>query len=147
MNNKTTLLILVLGLFLVAACSQQPIADDIVGGGSPVDVGGEANVTDTSDKEPEFSDEVKEFEIIARNWEFAPNTIRVNLGDRVELHVESVEGTHGFLLPEFGVNEILEPGNDVHVNFVADKKGTFTFACSVPCGRGHGDMRGQLIVE
>jgi len=100
-----------------------------------------------NDHELNSAGEVKEFEIIARNWEFEPSTIEVNKGDLVELHVMSVEGTHGFALPDFGVSERLIVNRDVHVEFVADKKGTFPFACSVPCGRGHGGMRGQLIVS
>lgn len=90
---------------------------------------------------------VKEFDIIAKNWDFTPSTIEVNLGDKVELHVESIEGTHGFSLPEFGINERLSPGEDVHIDFIANKKGTFGFSCSIPCGSGHSRMQGQLIVN
>lgn len=92
-------------------------------------------------------EKVKEFDIIAKNWEFIPDTIEVNLGDKVELHIKSVDVVHGFALPDFGINEKLEPHQDVHVEFVADKKGIFTFACSVPCGSGHRGMKGQLIVK
>jgi cytochrome c oxidase subunit 2 len=91
--------------------------------------------------------EIKEFELTAKQWEFSPNTITVNRGDIVKIHIESVDVTHGFALPDFGVNEILEPGNDIHVDFVADKVGTFTFFCSVSCGSGHSGMNGQLIVK
>ena len=95
----------------------------------------------------ETTGDVREFEITAKNWEFVPNTIEVNLGDKVELHIESVDVTHGFRLSEFGINERLEPHQDVHVEFIADKRGTFYFSCSVPCGAGHGSMSGQLIVR
>jgi len=95
----------------------------------------------------QLTGEIKEFEIIAKQWEFIPSTIRVNLGDRVELHVESTDVAHGFMLPEFGISEYLNPGVDVHIDFIADKTGTFSFSCSVPCGSGHGRMTGQLIVE
>lgn len=91
--------------------------------------------------------EIKVFEMTAKQWEFEPSTITVNRGDTVELHIESLDVTHGFSLPDFGINEVLEPGKDVHVEFVADKTGTFTFACSVPCGSGHGRMSGQLVVQ
>lgn len=91
--------------------------------------------------------EVKVFEIKAFQFYFEPDTITVNRGDVVNLHLESRDVTHGFALPEFGINEILELGKDVHVDFVADKAGEFMFYCSVPCGSGHGAMRGQLIVR
>jgi len=34
---------------------------------------------------------------------------------------------HGFAINEFNVNERLEPGKTVIVEFVADKTGTFSF--------------------
>ncbi|MBI2142646.1 cytochrome C oxidase subunit II, partial [Candidatus Woesearchaeota archaeon] len=30
---------------------------------------------------------------------------------------------------------------------VADKPGTFTAYCTVPCGAGHPDMKAKLVVE
>lgn len=91
--------------------------------------------------------EVKEFNMTAKNWEFNPSTITVNKGDTVKLHIESVDVTHGFGLTEFGINEWLKPGKPVNVEFVADKTGTFTFACTVFCGSGHDSMQGQLVVQ
>jgi cytochrome c oxidase subunit 2 len=35
----------------------------------------------------------------------------------------------------------------VTVEFVADKAGTFTFSCSVYCGKGHRGMKGELVVS
>ena len=91
--------------------------------------------------------EVKEFTIIAKKWNFSPETIVVNQGDTVKLHVESIDVMHGFGLSAFGINEDLELGDIVDIEFVADKTGTFTFTCTVFCGFGHGNMKGQLIVE
>lgn len=91
--------------------------------------------------------EVKEFGIVAKQFSFEPNTITVNKGDKVKLKITSTDVTHGFAINEFGVNEQLQPGKTVNVEFVADKSGTFTFYCSVICGAGHSGMRGQLIVR
>ena len=91
--------------------------------------------------------ETKEFDMIAKQWEFIPDTIEVNLGDKVDIHVRSIDVTHGFMLPEFGINERLPVGGVVHIEFTADKAGEFPFACSVPCGSGHGRMSGQIIVR
>jgi cytochrome c oxidase subunit 2 len=35
----------------------------------------------------------------------------------------------------------------VTAEFVASKKGTFSYRCSIPCGHGHGGMEGTLIVQ
>jgi len=131
MKKLLCLVILILALIVLSGCSQQSITGNIINDYHDV----------------ESTGEIKEFEIIAKNWEFVPNTIEVNLGDKVELHIESVDVAHGFRLPDFGINEKLEPHNDIHVDFIADKKGTFPFSCSVPCGSGHGGMQGQLIVR
>ena len=130
--NKNTLiltLMLIISIFLISSCTNNTANNS------------------SNDEEVTLTGEVREFDIIAKNWEFVPNTIEVNLGDKVELHIESVDVSHGFKLPDFDIDERLEPHNDVHVDFIANKKGTFQFFCSVPCGSGHGGMNGQLIVN
>jgi len=91
--------------------------------------------------------ETKEFDIIAKQWDFSPNTITVNEGDNVILNVNSIDATHGFVISDFGVSEQLVSGNTVKIEFTADKKGTFSFFCNVFCGSGHSGMRGTLIVQ
>ena len=39
------------------------------------------------------------------------------------------------------------PGQTVSVKLPTDKKGAFTFFCSVPCGPGHQNMKGTLTIE
>ena len=90
---------------------------------------------------------LKEFNMIAKQWDFEPSTIFVTEGDRVKLNVKSVDVTHGISLAEFGINERLSPGKTVTVEFTADRAGEYIFSCSVPCGKGHGGMRGTLVVE
>ena len=101
----------------------------------------------TPKTEVELTGETKKFEMTAKKFEFVPSTIIVNRGDVVQLHITSTDVTHGFALSDFGINERLEPGERVTVEFVASKVGTFTFSCSVFCGPGHGGMKGQLIVK
>lgn len=95
--------------------------------------------------------ETKEFDIKAKNWEFSPDTITVNKGDKVILNIESLDDGsgvgHGITIPIFGVSKSFRGGESVTVEFIADKKGTFPFFCSVYCGSGHGDMKGKLIVK
>ena len=91
--------------------------------------------------------ETKEFEIVARTWSFEPDTIRVNRGDKVVMKIRSVDVSHGISIPEFNINEQLNPGKEVRIEFIAKKSGTFSFTCSVYCGSGHGSMSGTLIVN
>lgn len=90
---------------------------------------------------------VREIEVTAKQFEFSPNPIRVKLGETIRLKITSVDVTHGFSLPEFGINETLNPNETVSVELQATKKGEFPFACSVVCGSGHTGMKGRLIVE
>ncbi len=104
--------------------------------------------TEKSNKETNIIvGEIKEFSIIAKQWEFNPKTIEVNQGDKVKLNIKSIDVTHGFTLPDFGVNSRLNPEQTTVVEFIADKTGTFSFFCSVQCGFGHENMSGQLIVN
>lgn len=93
------------------------------------------------------SGNVKEFKVEAFQFEFSPSTIEVNQGDVVRIIASSRDVPHGLAIPEFGVNMYLDGLKEQTVEFVADKKGTFPFSCSVSCGIGHGSMRGQLIVN
>ncbi len=101
----------------------------------------------SSESTSAWNGNVVEVEIEASNWKFEPELVEVNLGDKVELHMESTEGTHGIVLPQFGVSETLVLGEDVHFEFIADKKGTFGFYCNVPCGAGHSGMNGIIVVS
>lgn len=93
------------------------------------------------------ADQIKIIAVIAKQWSFEPNPIKVKEGDYVQLKITSLDINHGFSLLDFNINEVITPGQETIVSFVADKKGEFYFYCSVPCGRGHGSMSGQLIVE
>ncbi len=90
---------------------------------------------------------VKEFTLTAKNWAFDPPLITVKQGDKVKLNVKSIDVTHGFAIPEFNVKVDLLPNKEETIEFVADKKGEFTFFCSVICGEGHKNMKGKLVVE
>lgn len=100
-----------------------------------------------SPETPSGNETVKEFSVTAKQYEFIPGEIAVNKGNRVILHIKSIDVTHGFAISDYDINEMLNPGEEVTVDFVADKAGEFTFLCSVPCGKGHSSMQGKLIVK
>ena len=92
-------------------------------------------------------DDVKEFNIIAKQFEFVPSTIRVKLGDTVRLIGTSADVVHGLTVPELNIHMFLEKGKESIVEFKATKKCNFPLICSVYCGSGHTNHRGLLIVE
>ena len=124
---KKVILVFLLVLLLISACSKQ--------NSSPSN---QDNITDG---------DFKEFKITAKRFSFEPSVIEVNKGDKVRLIVESVDVPHGFSILEYRINERLDPGKEVKIEFTADKQGTFTFFCSVFCGSGHTGMKGKIIVR
>ncbi len=111
----------------------------------------DGNVSPSSDfifkTEAKPKENISRITVTARNWQFSPATIRVTEGDKVILTIRSVDVPHGFGLAAFSVNEVLNPGKEVVVEFTAKKKGEYTFVCMVPCGAGHANMTGKLIVR
>lgn len=84
---------------------------------------------------------------VPNNGGWLPDTIRVNLGERVRLRISSPDVIHGFEIPALGIQiaEIL-PGHVAEVEFVASRAGKFPFACTRWCSVDHWRMRGVIEV-
>ncbi len=83
----------------------------------------------------------------ASRFSFSPSTLDLKAGVPVELHILSTDGTHGFFVPGLDIKQQLNQGKEVVVSFTPTKAGQFPFRCSVVCGQGHLNMKGELIVE
>ncbi len=110
---------------------------------------GNPDISDRLPKQDASSDQsVREISLSAHNWYFDPKEIRVKQGERVQITMKSVSGTHALSIPELSVkSDVAKEGESVMVEFVTDKKGEFSFKCSFYCGEGHSDMLGKLVVE
>ncbi|MDP2708862.1 MAG: cupredoxin domain-containing protein [bacterium] len=93
------------------------------------------------------ADEIKEINLVGRQWSFEPAEIIVNQGDKVRLNLTSADVPHGLAIKEYGINQFIKPGETATVEFTADQPGEFTFYCNVFCGGGHREMTGKLIVR
>lgn len=80
-------------------------------------------------------------------WEFSPSTITVKKGEKVTIELAGVSGIHGFAIADLGITTKVEPGQTVSVTIPTDAAGTYTFFCNVPCGEGHKEMKGTLVIE
>ena len=148
------LIFLAIGVIFLVGCAQElvtPSATMPVPGNEDVEervvIEESPQGSEPEQEQPEPKEVVKRFTMTASKWEFEPSTITVNKGDKVIIEVTSIDVTHGFLLQEFNIEERLEPNKPVLIEFIADKTGTFTFKCNVPCGSGHSNMKGTLIVK
>lgn len=106
----------------------------------------QTNTAESSSQIVTTSDiKVKEISMTARVWDFVPNLIEINKGDKVKLTVTAVDVKHGISI--FGINKKLEPNKPEVIEFTADETGEFPFFCTVYCGDGHGSMKGKVIVR
>lgn len=84
---------------------------------------------------------VKEFTIKAFRYGYDPNTITINKGDKVKITIDNTDAPHGIQISAFGVQGVDS------IEFTADKSGEFEWHCYIPCGPGHAEMTGKLIVK
>lgn len=92
-------------------------------------------------------EDITEVIIKAESYRFTPNTVTVKQGEKVRLVLESTNGTHDLAIDELGVaTQLVSDGHKAWVDFIPDKKGTFSFYCSVSDHRAMG-MEGTLVVE
>lgn len=86
-------------------------------------------------------------DITGTTFSFSLPEIKVKQGDKVKVNFASIKGLHDFVIDEFGVKtNMLSAGESQTIEFVAGKKGEFSYYCSVGNHRQLG-MEGKLIVE
>jgi len=82
---------------------------------------------------------------------FSMREFKLKKGDEVTLiltNLDKVEDlTHGFAIPKYNVNFIVNPLETASVTFVADKPGVFWCYCTHFCHALHLEMRTRMIVE
>ncbi|MFN0064244.1 MAG: Sec-dependent nitrous-oxide reductase [Myxococcaceae bacterium] len=82
---------------------------------------------------------------------FTPDIVRVKQGDKVRIHLTSLEqahdATHGFALSSYNINTSIEPGEHSEIEFVADRSGVFPLYCTEFCSALHLEMAGYFLVE
>ncbi|GLC93332.1 TAT-dependent nitrous-oxide reductase [Cupriavidus sp. TA19] len=82
---------------------------------------------------------------------FSLREIKLKKGDEVTLiltNLDKIEDlTHGFAIPKYNINFIVNPLETASVSFVADKPGVFWCYCTHFCHALHLEMRSRMIVE
>ena len=86
-------------------------------------------------------------DMTAEHFHFTPEVVNVKAGTLVTLKVKAIDGTHGFSLGAFGIDERLEENQTKIIEFYAGTKGEYGFKCSHFCGIGHLGMTGKILVE
>ena len=139
-NTLTSILAVLSSLIVFGIC--QIIAEDKTpsppAGGKVVKIG----------KPAPADAAVKEFDVSAKKYEFAPALIEVTANTLLKIHLKAIDKEHGFEIK--GVKDScvkFKPDEPVTIEFYADKAGEFEFVCCKYCGFGHGKMKGKLVVK
>lgn len=86
--------------------------------------------------------------VLKDKWTWEPEVLRVGAGDKIRLTIFNEDDyDHGFAIDIFGVNRRLFPQRETILEFNASVPGTHSFYCSVPCGDGHYDQIGKIVVS
>ncbi|GJG96518.1 TAT-dependent nitrous-oxide reductase [Cupriavidus pauculus] len=82
---------------------------------------------------------------------FSLREFKLKKGDEVTLiltNLDKVEDlTHGFAIPKYNINFIVNPQETASVTFIADQPGVFWCYCTHFCHALHLEMRTRMIVE
>ena len=90
---------------------------------------------------------VKEFTVDGTNFAFNPSEIKVKQGDIVRIIFKDDDGQHNLVIDGYNVStDLIGPGSQDTIEFVADTVGEFEYYCSVGSHRELG-MSGKLVVE
>lgn len=63
----------------------------------------------------------------AKKWTFDPPTVQVRFGTTILLQIESVDVASAWVMPAFGVEAILSPGEVTSVEITPDRPGAYVF--------------------
>jgi len=106
-------------------------------------VGGDAMVED----EEAMMEDGTITKLVAENFTFGTDEIKVKQGEKLVVSVMNKEGIHDFVIDELDVNSgIITQGDTMEIEIPTDKPGTYEYYCSVNQHRQMG-MKGTLIIE
>ncbi|MEK7758130.1 MAG: cupredoxin domain-containing protein, partial [Pseudomonadota bacterium] len=82
---------------------------------------------------------------------FGLTEFKIKQGDEVTIiltNLDKIEDlAHGFAIPKYNINFIVNPQEARSVTFKADKPGVYWYYCTHFCHALHLEMRGRMMVE
>jgi heme/copper-type cytochrome/quinol oxidase subunit 2 len=139
-----------------APASEKPIvADDIIDNTAEVKNNNMPVVPENDGQPVNDTEVVKEFSMTSfvefvdeqPKPQFSLKEITVNKGDKVKLKITNTKGVHDFKLDEFDVFANTPLGEEVVVEFTADKAGEFVYYCNQPGHRQAGQWGTLKVLE
>lgn len=91
--------------------------------------------------------DVRVIDMTMTDWAFSQKELRLKKGEQVRVRLTNVKGDHSFTAADLGIDVVVEEGTTKEFVIPTETTGTFGFRCAIPCGPGHRDMTGQIIIE
>lgn len=82
-----------------------------------------------------------EIQIEAFRFGYKPDVLTASVGDNIKIKINNADVPHGIKIPELGLS------GESTLEFKAEKAGEFTWYCYIPCGSGHKEMQGKIIIR
>lgn len=86
-------------------------------------------------------------EMTVEDWKFSQSVINVKQGENVIIRLTNKTGTHSFTSSDLGINVAIDAGETKDIPLPTNTSGTFAFRCAIPCGPGHMDMKGSIVIS
>lgn len=98
---------------------------------------------------PADGENVVRVEVEAERFRFRPARIKAAAGSRLEIVLTSRDVEHGFEIPgtDISVRIPARGGGSVTVVVDVDTAGRLRYRCAHPCGAGHAEMTGVIVVR
>ena len=84
--------------------------------------------------------------LLARQFQWYP-ILTLEKGQTYQLHLSSIDVTHGFSLQPTNLNLMVLPGYDYVVELTPTESGEFSVICNEYCFYGHHTMVGKIVVN
>ncbi|RJX49904.1 cytochrome c oxidase subunit II [Halonotius pteroides] len=118
------------------------------------DEGGTVNAS-ALDEDPRFSeprveqvgDNEYEAYVIAQQYIFNPDPIRVPANSTVTFFITSPDVIHGFEIVGTNANTMVIPGQVAKITVNFNDPGEYGIVCHEYCGSGHHTMEGSVVVQ
>src|SRR3989338_4076237 len=135
---KKILLILVVLVFLVSACSPKENEDTLK---AKKIIEYHKTKFDSLPLSGKIVDGAREIEVKSIQYRWEPDTIVVKKGEKVRFVIESIDTPHGFELegiqiPNWDVEKAVRKDDKVILEVKADEAGAWDMVCTVYCGPG-----------
>ena len=102
-----------------------------------------AGMRSAQDQRPER----RKFRVVASDYRFSPNQLRVAQGDIVKIRFRAEDIAHSFAVDDYRIAKRAGAGRTIEFEFRATRAGRFPFYCNLALDERCNEMHGELIVD